>query len=31
MSNVTTEFCLDIVDKFEVSEENKQNGILGIE
>ncbi|KAK2847750.1 hypothetical protein Q7C36_009432 [Tachysurus vachellii] len=31
MSNVTTEFCLDIIDKFEVSEENKQNGILGIE
>ncbi|KAM9480850.1 1-phosphatidylinositol 4,5-bisphosphate phosphodiesterase eta-1 isoform 1-T1 [Clarias gariepinus] len=31
MSNVTTEFCLDIIDKFEVSDENKQNGILGIE
>ncbi|XP_046720714.1 1-phosphatidylinositol 4,5-bisphosphate phosphodiesterase eta-1 isoform X3 [Silurus meridionalis] len=31
MSNVTTEFCLDIIDKFEVSEENKQKGILGIE
>ncbi|TSK38415.1 1-phosphatidylinositol 4,5-bisphosphate phosphodiesterase eta-1 [Bagarius yarrelli] len=31
MSNVTTEFCLDIIDKFEVSKENKQKGILGIE
>ncbi|XP_053091006.1 1-phosphatidylinositol 4,5-bisphosphate phosphodiesterase eta-1 isoform X2 [Pangasianodon hypophthalmus] len=31
MSNVTTEFCLEIIDKFEVSEENKQTGILGIE
>ncbi|XP_066541402.1 1-phosphatidylinositol 4,5-bisphosphate phosphodiesterase eta-1 [Hoplias malabaricus] len=31
VSNVTTEYCLEIIDKFEVSEENKQNGILGIE
>ncbi|XP_067275199.1 1-phosphatidylinositol 4,5-bisphosphate phosphodiesterase eta-1 isoform X2 [Pseudorasbora parva] len=31
MSNVTPEQCLDIINKFEVSEENKQNGVLGIE
>uniref|UniRef100_A0A8C2C7V6 Phosphoinositide phospholipase C n=1 Tax=Cyprinus carpio TaxID=7962 RepID=A0A8C2C7V6_CYPCA len=31
MSNVTPEYCLDIINKFEVSEENKQNGVLGIE
>uniref|UniRef100_A0AAY4DNZ7 Phosphoinositide phospholipase C n=1 Tax=Denticeps clupeoides TaxID=299321 RepID=A0AAY4DNZ7_9TELE len=31
MTNVTVECCLDIIDKFEVSEENKQQGILGIE
>ncbi|XP_036440557.1 1-phosphatidylinositol 4,5-bisphosphate phosphodiesterase eta-1 isoform X2 [Colossoma macropomum] len=31
MPNVTAEYCLDIIDKFEVSEENKQKGSLGIE
>ncbi|KAG8445270.1 hypothetical protein GDO86_010158 [Hymenochirus boettgeri] len=31
MNNVTTEYCLDIVQKFEVSEENKELNILGIE
>lgn len=31
MSNVTPEYCLDIINKFEVSEENKQNGVLGID
>uniref|UniRef100_A0A671KEE8 Phosphoinositide phospholipase C n=1 Tax=Sinocyclocheilus anshuiensis TaxID=1608454 RepID=A0A671KEE8_9TELE len=31
MSNVTPEHCADIINKFEVSEENKQNGVLGIE
>uniref|UniRef100_A0AAR2K7B3 Phosphoinositide phospholipase C n=2 Tax=Pygocentrus nattereri TaxID=42514 RepID=A0AAR2K7B3_PYGNA len=31
MPNVTAEYCLEIIDKFEVSEENKQKGILGIE
>ncbi|XP_039540065.1 1-phosphatidylinositol 4,5-bisphosphate phosphodiesterase eta-1 isoform X2 [Pimephales promelas] len=31
MSNVTPEHCLDIINKFEVSEENKQNEVLGIE
>nr|XP_055029923.1 1-phosphatidylinositol 4,5-bisphosphate phosphodiesterase eta-1 isoform X1 [Misgurnus anguillicaudatus] len=31
MSNVTHENCLDIINKFEVSEENKQNEVLGIE
>ncbi|XP_045076174.1 1-phosphatidylinositol 4,5-bisphosphate phosphodiesterase eta-1 isoform X2 [Coregonus clupeaformis] len=31
MVNVTTEYCLDVIDKFELSEENKQKGILGIE
>ncbi|XP_057203729.1 1-phosphatidylinositol 4,5-bisphosphate phosphodiesterase eta-1 [Triplophysa rosa] len=31
MSNVTPENCLDIINKFEVSEENKQKGVLGIE
>nr|XP_021323529.1 1-phosphatidylinositol 4,5-bisphosphate phosphodiesterase eta-1 isoform X3 [Danio rerio] len=31
MSSVTPECCLDIINKFEVSEENKQNGVLGIE
>ncbi|XP_030072890.1 1-phosphatidylinositol 4,5-bisphosphate phosphodiesterase eta-1 [Microcaecilia unicolor] len=29
--NVTTEYCLDIIRKFEVSEENKEQNILGIE
>ncbi|XP_053316370.1 1-phosphatidylinositol 4,5-bisphosphate phosphodiesterase eta-1 [Spea bombifrons] len=31
MSNVTTEYCLDIIQKFEVSEENKEQNVLGIE
>ncbi|MFT7803121.1 1-phosphatidylinositol 4,5-bisphosphate phosphodiesterase eta-1-like [Arapaima gigas] len=31
MTSVTTEYCLDIINKFEVSEENKQKGVLGIE
>ncbi|XP_055970289.1 1-phosphatidylinositol 4,5-bisphosphate phosphodiesterase eta-1 [Sorex fumeus] len=31
MNNVTTEDCLDIIRTFEVSEENRANGVLGIE
>ncbi|XP_075058125.1 1-phosphatidylinositol 4,5-bisphosphate phosphodiesterase eta-1 isoform X1 [Mixophyes fleayi] len=31
MNNVTTEYCLDIIQKFEVSEENKDQNVLGIE
>ncbi|XP_048121336.1 1-phosphatidylinositol 4,5-bisphosphate phosphodiesterase eta-1 isoform X2 [Alosa alosa] len=31
MPNVTGDYCLDIIDKFETLEENKQKGILGIE
>ncbi|NXL85504.1 PLCH1 phosphodiesterase, partial [Alectura lathami] len=31
MSNVTPEYCLDIIQKFEVSEENKEQHVLGIE
>nr|XP_044987622.1 1-phosphatidylinositol 4,5-bisphosphate phosphodiesterase eta-1 isoform X2 [Jaculus jaculus] len=31
MSNVTTEYCIDIIKKFEVSEENKVKNVLGIE
>ncbi|XP_008838856.1 1-phosphatidylinositol 4,5-bisphosphate phosphodiesterase eta-1 isoform X2 [Nannospalax galili] len=31
MSNVTTDHCLDIIKKFEVSAENKEKNILGIE
>ncbi|XP_066476730.1 1-phosphatidylinositol 4,5-bisphosphate phosphodiesterase eta-1 [Tiliqua scincoides] len=31
MNNVTTEYCLDIIKKFEVSEENKTQNVLGIE
>ncbi|XP_061493088.1 1-phosphatidylinositol 4,5-bisphosphate phosphodiesterase eta-1 isoform X2 [Rhineura floridana] len=31
MNNVTTEYCLDIIRKFEVSEENKTQNVLGIE
>ncbi|XP_063105294.1 1-phosphatidylinositol 4,5-bisphosphate phosphodiesterase eta-1 isoform X3 [Cavia porcellus] len=31
MSNVTTDYCLDIIKKFEVSEENKVKNVLGIE
>ncbi|XP_052007992.1 1-phosphatidylinositol 4,5-bisphosphate phosphodiesterase eta-1 [Xyrauchen texanus] len=31
MSDVTPEYCLDIINKFEVLEENKHKGVLGIE
>ncbi|XP_048361154.1 1-phosphatidylinositol 4,5-bisphosphate phosphodiesterase eta-1 isoform X3 [Sphaerodactylus townsendi] len=31
VNNVTTEYCLDIIRKFEVSEENKSQNVLGIE
>ncbi|XP_069856181.1 1-phosphatidylinositol 4,5-bisphosphate phosphodiesterase eta-1-like [Dipodomys merriami] len=31
MSNVTVDYCLDIIKKFEVSEENKAKNVLGIE
>ncbi|XP_036074551.1 1-phosphatidylinositol 4,5-bisphosphate phosphodiesterase eta-1 isoform X2 [Rousettus aegyptiacus] len=31
MNNVTTDYCLDIIKKFEVSEENKAKSVLGIE
>ncbi|KAL2095663.1 hypothetical protein ACEWY4_007811 [Coilia grayii] len=31
MPNVTVDYCLDIIDKFESSEENKQKGVLGID
>ncbi|NXG49856.1 PLCH1 phosphodiesterase, partial [Psilopogon haemacephalus] len=31
MSNVTPEYCLEIIQKFEVSEENKKQDVLGIE
>uniref|UniRef100_H0XZH5 Phosphoinositide phospholipase C n=1 Tax=Otolemur garnettii TaxID=30611 RepID=H0XZH5_OTOGA len=31
MNNVTTDYCLDIIKKFEVSEENKEKNVLGIE
>ncbi|XP_037592392.1 1-phosphatidylinositol 4,5-bisphosphate phosphodiesterase eta-1 isoform X2 [Cebus imitator] len=31
MNNVTTDYCLDIIKKFEVSEENKLKNVLGIE
>lgn len=31
MTNVTPEYVAEIIDKFEVSDENKQNGVLGIE
>ncbi|KAM6357441.1 1-phosphatidylinositol 4,5-bisphosphate phosphodiesterase eta-1 [Alca torda] len=31
MNNVTPEYCLDIIQKFEVSEENKKQSVLGIE
>uniref|UniRef100_A0A2K5ZJ99 Phosphoinositide phospholipase C n=1 Tax=Mandrillus leucophaeus TaxID=9568 RepID=A0A2K5ZJ99_MANLE len=31
MNNVTTDYCLDIIKKFEVSEENKVKSVLGIE
>ncbi|XP_054241745.1 1-phosphatidylinositol 4,5-bisphosphate phosphodiesterase eta-1 [Indicator indicator] len=31
MNNVTPEYCLDIIQTFEVSEENKKQNVLGIE
>ncbi|XP_010283184.1 PREDICTED: 1-phosphatidylinositol 4,5-bisphosphate phosphodiesterase eta-1 [Phaethon lepturus] len=31
MNNVTADYCLDIIQKFEVSEENKKQSVLGIE
>ncbi len=31
MTNVTPEYVADIIDKFEVSDENKQKGVMGIE
>ncbi|XP_004639877.2 1-phosphatidylinositol 4,5-bisphosphate phosphodiesterase eta-1 isoform X2 [Octodon degus] len=31
MTNVTTDYCLDVIKKFEVSEENKVKNVLGIE
>lgn len=31
MNNVTADYCLDIIRKFEVSEENKAKNVLGIE
>ncbi|XP_054901320.1 1-phosphatidylinositol 4,5-bisphosphate phosphodiesterase eta-1 isoform X5 [Poeciliopsis prolifica] len=31
MTNVTSEYVAEIIDKFEVSDENKQRGVLGIE
>lgn len=31
MNNVTVDYCLDIIRKFEVSEENKAKNVLGIE
>ncbi|KAJ8280484.1 hypothetical protein GJAV_G00055130 [Gymnothorax javanicus] len=31
MASVTTEYCLDVIDKFELSDENKQKCVMGIE
>lgn len=31
MVNVTPEYVAEIIDKFELSDENKQRGIMGIE
>lgn len=31
MTNVTPEYAAEIIEKFEVSDENKQRGIMGIE
>lgn len=31
MDNVTLEYCMDVIRKFEVSEENKQQNVLGVE
>lgn len=31
MTSVTPEYVAEIIDKFEVADENKQKGVLGIE
>lgn len=31
MINVTPEYVAEIIEKFEVSDENKQRGVMGIE
>ncbi|XP_032341735.1 LOW QUALITY PROTEIN: 1-phosphatidylinositol 4,5-bisphosphate phosphodiesterase eta-1 [Camelus ferus] len=31
MNNVTTDYCIDVIRKFEVSEENKAKNVLGVE
>lgn len=31
MVSVTPEYVADVIDKFEVSDENKQRGVMGIE
>lgn len=31
MTNVTPEYVAEIVEKFEVAEDNKQRGVMGIE
>lgn len=31
MTSVTAEYVAEIINKFEVSDENKQNGVLGID
>lgn len=31
MTNVTPEYVTEIIEKFEVSDENKQRGVMGIE
>lgn len=31
MTNVTPEYVAEIIEKFEVSDENKQRGVMGIE
>lgn len=31
MANVTPEYVAEIIEKFEVSDENKQSGVLGID
>lgn len=31
MTSVTPEYVAEIIQKFEVADENKQNGVMGIE
>lgn len=31
MTNVTPEYVAEIIEKFEVADENKQRGVMGIE